>query len=483
MTTFAGVRFKYASHVVLGMCAATFAVLLYSVRDLDFYYDEWDFVDKAQRWRFNDYFVPHQEHWSTVPMVVYRIILGLNGMHSYLPFSATLLLLHSANAFLLFLLVRRRCGDALGITAAGILLVLGRGSDDFIWAFQIGFSSSVFFGLLALLFLDAGTSAETSVNTSTAGDDADPDAATATAGTSRRSLAAGSAALVLSLASSGEGLFFVAAAAVLLLLRAPGPAWSRTPARFRTAAATLAAPVLAYAIWYPLYGAQHAEIARSPLTLHAVGGLLTFVPTGIGAGVVGLVGKDWHQAWIGFVVFVAVFAYVARRGRESALPIALGVGVLAQFSATGLVRAQYGLQIAGASRYVYIAAVFTLPILAEALRDVAWQPRRQAAVATIAAVCCFFGVRELNDAVNQRTHLFAQQKVMLQTVWFHRDDPRLDPEAIIDPQDAPTLTVRLYIQTRRELGSPLPDIDEKTLSTLDASAVARAQGNVLRPQP
>jgi predicted oxidoreductase len=72
---------------------------------------------------------------------------------------------------------------------------------------------------------------------------------------------------------------------------------------------------------------------------------------------------------------------------------------------------------------------------------------------------------------------------MLQTVWFHRDDPRLDPEAIIDPQDAPTLTVRLYIQTRRELGSPLPDIDEKTLSTLDASAVARAQGNVLRPQP
>ncbi|NUR60989.1 MAG: hypothetical protein HOV87_20350 [Catenulispora sp.] len=429
------------------MCAATFVVLLYSVRKLDFYYDEWDFVDRAEHWRFSDYFVPHQEHWSTVPMVVYRLLLGLNGMHSYLPFSATLLLLHSANAFLLFLLVRRRCGDALGIGAAAILLVLGRGSDDFIWAFQIGFSCSVFFGLTALLLLD-----EPRANWSSA---------------------SASAALVLSLASSGEGLFFVAAAAVLLLLRSPG---------FRTLAATLAPPIAAYAIWYPLYGAKHADIARSPLSLHAAAGLLTFVPTGLGAGVAGLVGLDWHQAWIGFALFVAVFAYVCRRGRDAALAIALGVGVIAQFSATGLVRAQFGTALAGASRYVYIAAVFTLPILAEALRNVSWRPRRVELVAVAAAVSCFCGALTLNNAIDHRNRTFERQKAMLQTVWFHRADPRLNPDAVIDPEDAPTLTVRLYLRTRAELGSPLPEIDAKALGALDTRAVARAQKNVLLPQ-
>lgn len=456
MTTFAGIRYKYAVHLVLGMGAAAFAVLLYSVRNLDFYYDEWDFVDKAERWRFGDYFVPHQEHWSTVPMVVYRVLLGIDGMHSYLPFSATLLFLHSANAFLMFLLVRRRCGDALGVAAAGMLLCLGRGSDDFIWAFQIGFSSSVLFGLLALLLLDAEQ-------------------------LSRRAVAGGSAALVLSLASSGEGLFFVTAAAVLVLLRSPGTGWS--PVRFRTPAAVLAAPVIAYAIWYPLYGAGNAGIARSPLSWQAAGGLLTFVPVGVGAGVTGLLGVDWHQAWIGFAVFVAVFAAVCRRGREAALAIALGIGVLAQFSATGLVRAQFGTSLAGASRYVYVAAVFTLPIVAEAVRNTAWKPRRQTALATVAAVSCLCGALVVNGAIDRRTRLFERQKAMLQTVWFHRDDPRLDPDAVIDPEDAPTLTVRLYLRTRAELGSPFPEVDAGTLGSLDAGAVARAKGNVLREGP
>lgn len=453
MPTFASVRFKHAVPVVLGMCAAVFGVLLYSVRRLDFYYDEWDFVDKAERWRFGDYFVPHQEHWSTVPMVIYRVLLGLNGMHSYLPFSATLLLLHCANAFLLFLLVRRRSGDALGIAAAGILLVLGRGSDDFIWAFQIGFSCSVLFGLAALLLLDV----------------AEP---------SRRALAGGSAALVLALASSGEGLFFAVAAAALTLLRSPEPGWG--PARFRTTAATLAAPIIGYGIWYGLYGSDSAEIARSPSSLHALGGLLTFVPTGVGAGLAGVVGLSRQLSWLGFAVFAAVFALVCRRGREAAPAIALGIGVLAQFCATGLVRAQFGTQLAGTSRYVYIAAVFTLPLLAEALRNVAWQPRRQAVVAAVAAASCLTDAFVLDQAITHRDRLFAKQKAMLQTVWFHRDDPRLDPDAVIDPDDAPTLTVRLYVRTRAELGSPLPEIDARGLGALDAGAVARTRSNVLR---
>ena len=481
--TFARVRYKYAAHVVIGMCIVTFGVLLYSVRGLDFYYDEWDFVDKAEGWRFSDYFVPHQEHWSTVPMVIYRVLIGLNGMHSYLPFSATLLALHCANAFLLFSIIRRRSGDALGIAAAAILLVLGRGSDDFIWAFQIGFSCSVFFGLLAVFLVDAEHP-------------------------TRRALAGGSAALVLSLASSGEGLFFTGAVAVLLVLRSgatkastsadasadgdvdvdgaraeagdlAGTPWWR-PARFRTAATVLAAPVVAYGIWYPLYGASHADVARSPLSLKAASGLVPFVPTGLGAGMAGLVGADFDKRWIGFAVFVLVFAVACRRGRPAALAIALGIGAIAQYSMTGLVRAQFGIQIAGASRYVYIAAAFLLPIVAEALRDIRWQAWWRAAVAGVAVVACWSGVLSLSTAIEGRDRQFARQKAMLQTVWYDRNDPRLDPKAIIDPADAPTLTVGLYIRTRTDLGSPLPNLDAKGLAALNADAVAEARKNVLR---
>jgi hypothetical protein len=465
--TFARVRYKYAAHVVIGMCVIAFGVLLYSVRRLDFFYDEWDFVDKAQGWRFSDYFVPHQEHWSTVPMVIYRVLLGVNGMHSYLPFSATLLLLHCANAFLLFSIIRRRSGDVLGIAAAAILLVLGRGSDDFIWAFQIGFSCSVFFGLIAVLLVDAEHP-------------------------TRRALAGGSAALVLSLASSGEGLFFAAAVAVLLVVRsgdgtgagagardgARTPRWG--PARLRTAATVLAAPVVAYGTWYPLYGARHADIARSPLSLKAASGLLSFVPTGLGAGMAGLVGVDWHQWWIGFAVFVVLFAVVCRRGRPAALAIALGAGAIAQYSMTGLVRAQFGTQLAGTSRYVYIAAVFLLPVVAEAVRDVRWEPRWRAVTAGVAAVACGAGMLSLSTAIDRRDRQFVRQKAMLQTVWYDRDDPRLDPTALIDPADAPTLTVGLYVQTRTEFGSPLPDLDAKGLAALNAQAVADARKNVLR---
>ncbi|WP_194914744.1 hypothetical protein [Catenulispora rubra] len=443
------------------MCVVTFGVLLYSVRGLDFFYDEWDFVDKAEGWHFSDYFVPHQEHWSTVPMVIYRVLLGLNGMHSYLPFSATLLALHCANAFLLFSIIRRRSGDALGIAAAAILLVLGRGSDDFIWAFQIGFSCSVFFGLIAVLLVDAER-------------------------LTQRALAGGSAALVLSLASSGEGLFFTGAVGVLLVVRsgaergdgAEAPWWR--PARFRTAAMVLAAPVVAYGIWYPLYGARHADIARSPLSLTAASGLLSFVPTGLGSGMAGLLGAGWRQWWIGFAVFVLLFVLVCRRGRPAALAIALGAGAIAQYSMTGLVRAQFGTQLAGASRYVYIAAVFLLPIVAEAVRDVRWEARWRAVAVGVAVVACGAGTLSLSTAIDRRDRQFVRQKAMLQTVWYDRGDARLDPNAVIDPADAPTLTVGLYIRTRAELGSPLSDLDAKGLAALNADAVAEARRNVLR---
>ena len=45
-------------------------------------------------------------------------------------------------ALFLFLLIRRRSGQVLGLAAAALFLVLGRGWENLIWADQIGFVGS-----------------------------------------------------------------------------------------------------------------------------------------------------------------------------------------------------------------------------------------------------------------------------------------------------------------------------------------------------
>ena len=209
------VRVPYAVPLALGMCAAAFGSILYLSRTFSFYYDEWDFVLAAPRWTLRSYFVPHSEHWYTFAAVVYELLFTAVGMRSYLPFTAALLLVHASVAFLLFLVVRRRSGDLLGLAAAAMVLFLGRGFENVLWAFQIGFLGSIAFGLAAIYLLDRPSS-----------------------GRLRQAIAC--AGLLLSVASSGVGLFFCAAVGVDLVL---------DPSR-RRYLWTLAIPGAAYAAWY-----------------------------------------------------------------------------------------------------------------------------------------------------------------------------------------------------------------------------------------
>src|SRR5947209_1171700 len=123
------VRIPHAAKLMLALCAVAFGALLYATRNLDFYYDEWSFLESSPRWTLRSYFQPHNEHWSTVPMLIYKALLSLNGAHSYLPYLAVLLLMHVSTAFLLFMVVRRRCGDLPALIAGTILLFLGRGYE------------------------------------------------------------------------------------------------------------------------------------------------------------------------------------------------------------------------------------------------------------------------------------------------------------------------------------------------------------------
>ena len=131
---------------------AAFFTWAYLDRDLWFFGDEWDFL--TRRGLHGAHFslwAPHNEHWSVLPILLWRAIYSLEHLSSYWPYLVPLLLAHVAVVHLVWRRCLRQGADPWVATALGLLLgFLGAGAEDLVWAFQIGFLSSLLFGLLAM---------------------------------------------------------------------------------------------------------------------------------------------------------------------------------------------------------------------------------------------------------------------------------------------------------------------------------------------
>ena len=203
--------------VWLALALATVVGLLVLGRHLTFWQDEWAFIG-ADPSRLADFLEPHNEHWSTVPLILYRGVLAVVGLHSYLPYLAVLALLHVAAAGGAFVLLMRRLPGWAALLAVLPLLVLGSGFEDILWAFQIGFVASVAAGTWGLVVLETDQRRGTAV--------------------------AGVALLIVGLASSGMGIFFVVAAAVRLFV----------DPSFRRRSVWIVVPGVVFGAWYLAYG-------------------------------------------------------------------------------------------------------------------------------------------------------------------------------------------------------------------------------------
>src|SRR5204863_7192235 len=100
---------------------------------------------------------PHNEHFSLVPVIVYKILFATAGLDHYAPYQVVALVLHLTIATLVFVWVRRRAGDVLALAGATLLLFLGAGFEDVLWPFQIGFLFALASGLGAFLLLERDT--------------------------------------------------------------------------------------------------------------------------------------------------------------------------------------------------------------------------------------------------------------------------------------------------------------------------------------
>jgi hypothetical protein len=58
-----------------------------------FFRDDWSFIAEREL-SLEDLFEPHNAHWSTVPLVAFRGLYAVFGLHSYVPYLAVVVAAH-----------------------------------------------------------------------------------------------------------------------------------------------------------------------------------------------------------------------------------------------------------------------------------------------------------------------------------------------------------------------------------------------------
>lgn len=304
-------------------------VLLVANRNQWFFGDEWAFmVRRGPGLGDMHLFRPHNEHWVTVPLLVYWALLSTVGLTSYLPYAAVVVVFHLALTHLLWrACLRVGARPAIATAFAAVFAVLGAGSENLLWAFQMGFVAAVAFGWGAILLHDHD-------------------------GPFGRRDMLGWVASLLALMSSGPGLVMVGIAVFTIWLR-----------RRRLVDTALAAsvPACAFVVWYLIEG-HHAR--RPPTPAGSEWGVVDWTWNGLTHAVEKVVGVPETG---GVLLVVLIGWWVMHtdlvRGR-TAIAFAGALGALGFYLMTAFGRVGLGLESATASRYVYIAAALLMPSVA-----------------------------------------------------------------------------------------------------------------------
>ena len=438
------------------LCALSvlaFTGVLYLVSYKNFYYDEWDFVSAYRPQQTTSILLPHNEHWSTIPILIWKLLFLLFGLRNHLPYEAAALATHVVCVGILFALIRRRSGDLPAFAAALILLVLGTGATNIVWAFQVAWTLSVAFGLLAMLVIDSSPIALR------------PWRAAAISG-----------ALLCSLMSSGVGLGFLAAVTIQLLAER----------RRRLYLVAVIVPIAAYLAWFLLYGAglagtPGALCAGCPtafgVDVHSIGprsltSVLAYVVFGLeasAAGVFGLAGS------VGAAVLVVVFGLLAWhcyvQGRVEGWELGLFGGLLAQFTLIALTRVQFGLGGAVDPHYVYVGVVYLLPLIANAIKRLPLRGLWGAALACGVVLALLANAIQLVEQAIAQTDLMQTENAELRTLELFRGAPDMALHRPLDDRIMPQLTASRYFAAVDELGSAVPASTPTSLSNLPIRAV------------
>jgi hypothetical protein len=459
------IRVPWARFLAVAIGVIAWVFLLYTVRRIAFFQDEWNFVLERPGWSLFTLLRPHNEHWSTIPVVAYKALLAVFGLRTHLPYMALLETLHVAAALTLFSLVRRRSGDVLALCAFVAFLFDARGAGNLVWAFQFGWIASTLFGLGALLALEHDRIRV------------------------RNGILCG-VMLLASLASSGVGLFFMVMVTFELLLdRSARPmAWC------------LILPSAAYAAWFLFFGLGYGDYGAS-LTHYpeALGNAPGFLVYGLLNGFFGTFGLAPWQALVlaplpvGFVVIVR--RQRARKAQESIghAPVwrsggfanldpqvlAAGIALLSMYALLTLERASFGMEFAAQGRYTYSAIVFVLVGMTALLRNAPWR-RVRIPLGAVMAFTMISNRIQLPFIASSMNEISEKERVEWTALLSARSVPGLDPMVRVDKANMPQITAADFFRAVDLYGAPVETIGADQLVGLDGAAVDQALVGLFR---
>jgi len=383
------------------------SLLMVLSRHLSFFQDEYFWILHRRGWNIDAFWVAHNGHLSVVPVTIYKLLFVTVGLQHTWPYRLILVGLHLLCVVLIYALAARRAGRWIALIPAFLLLLLGAGYEDLLWAFQIGFVGSLAAGLGALLCLEQN---------------------------SRRSDIAAAALVSVSLGSASVGLAVtVAIFAYLVAIRSP---WRRLWIAL--------GPLAIYVLWYLHFGTNETSLSNVPL-----------IPSvDLETGAYGFASFGGLTVGYGQILLAAAVAYlVVRFWRGRTLPALTIVGILgalAFWTLTVITRAQY--HEPGASRYIYPSAVF---ILIGAVGMLEWRRfplRIWALFGLIIAAAGLSNLGPLTTYAKERTQVDAEVRDALgaaQVVGTAGDSSFLP-----DAHHLPWLRLGEYLAAVKDLGSP-----------------------------
>lgn len=317
---------------------AALPILIFGLgRDRWFSGDEWYFLAGRDASSLDDLFRPHNQHWSTLPILVFRGLFRTVGLRSYAPYLLFVVAAHLGVCALLWLIMRRAgVGAWLAAAAAGTFVLFGPGSANILTAFQIGFTGALLLGLVQLVLADHD------------------------GGWDRRDwlgLAAGGTALLMSGVT-------VSTAVIVGLAMLAKRGWK--------VAFLHTAPIGAvFLVWLQVeHPPTTAPSGRPPL-----GDVVDWVRSGEIGTFLALGHFQAVAAILAVVLLVGMGLAFLRvppaRSHPAIIPLALLAGAVVFQVITAQGRAWAGSGDARASRYVYLDAALTLPALAVAAEAIA----------------------------------------------------------------------------------------------------------------
>jgi hypothetical protein len=378
---------NYLTFVIL---SSVFALGTLLAKDQWFFFDEWSLYLHRQL-NLDGLMTPHNGHWSTIPFLLNLSLFKIFGFSSYTPYVFLVLLTNFLLCIAMFkLLIKNQLGTFAAFLASALLIAPAVGFENLLWAFQLGYMSSMLFGTLA--FLVASRRVVLTINDG---------------------MLIGFLTLA-SVASSGIGLVFFLPLFVFM---------TALKREKNVIGLSIGIPAIAYLAWFLVYGESGTEGAASPFTemikfiLH---GVINSIKSGL---LITNVDRSMFVAVITLLIAGIVMSK-NKRGIFFALTYLLS-GTLF-FTLTAVSRASFGVEYAASYRYMHIFFIFFVPLVAVFLDALfsRWKPAAIVAALSMSFVIVSSGALLIQRAEGQSAQERASQRSLASAHYLQREFPK-----------------------------------------------------------